>query len=84
MTEPADISPEQRSAERAVFFALLDDRHDPRWSLVELVAALGDPEPTIATALAQLQEHGVALSEGDAILASPCARRLDALGVIAI
>ena len=84
MTQPADISPEQRSAERAVLFQLLDDEHDPRWSRAELVAALGDPEPAIAMALAHLQEHGVALGEGDAILASPCARRLDALWVITI
>jgi len=84
VAQPADISPEQRGAERAVLFQLLDDNHDPRWSRAELVAALGDPEPAIATALEHLQEHGVALGEGNAIFASPCARRLDALWVITI
>lgn len=84
MTQRADVSSEQRNIERALVFHLLDDDHDPRWSLGELVAALGDPEPAIETALARLQEHGVALGEGDTILASPCARRLDGLGVIAI
>jgi hypothetical protein len=84
VTQPAYVSSEQRSAERALLFRLLDDEHDPRWSRAELVAALGDSEPAVATALARLQEHGVALGEGDAILASPCARRLDALWVIAI
>jgi hypothetical protein len=84
VTQPADVSSKQRNIEQALVFHLLDDEHDPRWSLGELVAALGDPEPAIKTALARLQEHGVALGEGDAILASPCARRLDGLGVIAI
>jgi hypothetical protein len=84
VTQPADLSSEQRNIERALVLHLLDDDHDPRWSLGELVAALGDPEPAIETALARLQEHGVALGEGDAILASPCARRLDALELIAI
>lgn len=84
MTQPADVSSEQRNIERALVFHLLDDDHDPRWSLGELVAALGDPEPAIETALARLQEHGVVLGEGDVILASPCAQRLDALELIAI
>jgi 2-keto-4-pentenoate hydratase len=84
VTQPADVSSEQRNIERALVFHLLDDEHNPRWSRAELVAALGDPEPAIETALARLQEHGVALGEGDAILASPCAQRLDALRVIAI
>jgi hypothetical protein len=84
VTQRADLSSEQRNIERALVFHLLDDNRDPRWSLGELVAALGDPEPAIETALARLQEHGVALGEGDAILASPCARRLDALELIAI
>lgn len=84
MTQPANISSEQRSVERALAFHVLDDNHDPRWSLAELAAALGDPEAAIATALAHLQEHGVVLGEGEVIVASPCARRLDTLGVIAI
>jgi hypothetical protein len=84
VSKPADVSSEQRSIERALVLQLLDNEHDPRWSRGELVAALGDPEPAIATALARLQEHGVALGEADAIFVSPCARRLVALGLIAI
>lgn len=83
MNHSADVPPDQRNVERAIVLQLLGDDHDPRWSFSELLE-LGDPELALAAALARLREDGVVLGEGDAILASPCARRLDALGVIAI
>jgi hypothetical protein len=83
MNHSADVSPDQRSVERAIVLQLLSDDHDPRWSLSELLQ-LGDPEAAVAAALTRLRRDGVVLGEGEAILASPCARRLDTLGVIAI
>jgi hypothetical protein len=83
MHRSAGVPSEQRSVERAVVLQLLGEDHDPRWSFSEL-CELGDPEPVLVAALARLREDGVVIGEGDALFASPCARRLDALGVIAI
>jgi hypothetical protein len=83
MNHSADESPDQRNVERAIVLQLLSEDHDRRWSFSEFLE-LGDPEASLAVALARLRQDGVALGEGYAILASPCARRLDALGVIAI
>lgn len=85
MTQPADVPPDHAKVERAIVFQLLRDDRDERWSPAELAGELDDVERSaLATALERLQEHEVVLACPDAILASPSARRLDALGVIGI
>jgi hypothetical protein len=85
VTQHADVPPDQRKLERAIVLLLLSDNHGARCSRAELSAALGDFEPsTLAAALGHLQDCGVLLVESDMILASPCARRLDALELIGI
>jgi hypothetical protein len=83
MNDSADLSPDQHSVERAIVLQLLSEDHDPRWSFSELLE-LGDSETALAAALARLRQDGVVLDERDAVLVSPCARRLDTLGVIAV
>jgi len=85
MTQPADVPPDHAKVERAIILQLLRDDHAERWSLTALAAELHDVERcALSTALERLQEYGVVHVWTDAILASSSARRLDALGGIAI
>jgi hypothetical protein len=85
MTQPADVPHDQAKVERAIVFQLLRDDHDERWARGELAVELDDVERSaVEAALERLQEHGVVLARPDAIVASPSARLLDALGVIGI
>jgi hypothetical protein len=86
MTEHPGVPPDHRRIERAIVLQLLRDDHDERWSCTELHAALDNIEPSaLAEALERLERHGVALTpSADAILASPCARRLDELELIGV
>jgi Na+-translocating ferredoxin:NAD+ oxidoreductase RnfC subunit len=83
MTQPADVPPDHAKVERAIVFQLLRDDLDERWSLTGLADELDVERSALASALERLQQHGV-VAGGDAIGAAPAARRLDALGVIAI
>ncbi len=71
--------------QRAIIIKLLDEEHPRPWTLPELQQASTDIEPhIIAEALALLAAANVALQEGEAIRASQCALRLDALGMVSI
>jgi DNA-binding HxlR family transcriptional regulator len=86
MTEHPGVSPDHRRVERAIVLQLLRDDHDKQWSRTELQTRLNDVEPAaLASALERLEQQGVVLvRSADAILASPCARHIDALGLIGI
>jgi hypothetical protein len=86
MTEHPGLSPDHRRVERAIVLQLLRDDHDTQWSRTDLQARLNDVEPAaLAHALKRLERQGVVLVRAaDAIMASPCARHLDALGLIGI
>ncbi len=85
MTQQAGVPPDQRKLERAIVLLLLSDNHDARCAHTELSAAFGDFEPsTLTAALGHLQECDVLHAESDTIRASPCARRLDELGLIGV
>jgi hypothetical protein len=86
MTEHPGVPPDHRKVERAIVLQLLRHDHDERWSRTELQAALDNIEPSaLAQALERLERHGVALvPSGEAIVASPCARRLDELELIGL
>jgi hypothetical protein len=72
-------------AERAVALQVLRGDHHERWSRAELEQAVSDIEPAaVSDALVRLAADGVMVLDGDRVLASPCAMRLDALGLIAI
>jgi hypothetical protein len=73
------------AAERAVALQVLRDDHPEGWSRSELERAVSDIEPlAIDEALARLAAAGVVVLDGESIRASECAKRLDALDLIAV
>jgi hypothetical protein len=75
---------ESRRLERAIILQLLSEQVAARLSRAQLAAALGNTEETLAGPLQSLAEAGAIHSEGSEVWASEAARRLDALGLIAI
>jgi Fe2+ or Zn2+ uptake regulation protein len=76
---------EEEGTQRVVVLQLLRDDHASRWSRAELERELDDADPaTIGVALERLSEQGIVRVEGEHTWASPCARHLDALGLICI
>jgi hypothetical protein len=74
-----------RRTQRALVLQLLRDDHDESWPRSELEAEFGDTgAQVIACALAGLREAGVVEFEGDALSASPAARRLHELALIGV
>lgn len=84
MPDRSAVRREERRVERAIVLWLLaadPDRHrTPR----ALAHALETDTATIALAVEQMQQHGLVLPITGTVLASPCTRRLDALGLIAV
>jgi hypothetical protein len=77
--------PSDPRIERAIVLQLLRDDHDERWSRTELQAEAGDVEPSaLGSAVEHLERHDVVVTLDGRVLASPCARHLDELGLIAI
>jgi DNA-binding HxlR family transcriptional regulator len=86
MTEHPGLPHDHRKVERAIVLQLLRNDHDEQWSRTDLQARLKHIEPAaLAHALERLEQQGVVVVRpADAILASPCARHIDALGLIGI
>ena len=85
MTEHHPSRPEPRSIERAIVLQLLRDDHDERWSRTELETELNDVEPLVLSdTIADLERHGVAVVQGEHVVASRCARHLDELGLVSV
>jgi hypothetical protein len=73
---------EHRRLDRAIVLELLDQRE--RWPRDELAAAVRVDRAVLDSALERLQADGVAVFDGDEVLASRCARRIDALELIGV
>jgi hypothetical protein len=72
-----------RRTERSLVLIVLD--HPERCSRAELEIELHDIEPLLlCNALAHLHAEGVVILDGETVTASPCARHMDALGVIGV
>ena len=85
MTEHPQPNAEPRRVERAVVLQLLRDDHDEQWSRAELEAEVNDVEPLVlSSAIAELERRGVVVAQGEHVVASPCARRLDELGLVGV
>lgn len=85
MTEHPQPHAEPRSIERAIILQLLRDDHDERWSRAELEAEVNDVEPSVLrNAIADLEHQGVVVAQDEHVLASPCARHLDELGLVGV
>ena len=77
-------SDEHRRLDRAIVLELLSEDHDERWQCDELAAAVRVDRSVLDSALERLQADGVAVIEGEEVLASRCARRIDELELIGI
>ncbi len=77
-------SDEHRRLERAIVLELLSEDHDERWAREELAASLRTDHLVLDAALERLRAEGVLLLDGEDVLASPCARRIDALELIGV
>lgn len=77
-------SDEHRRLERAIVLELLSEDHDERWPREELAASLRADRSTFDAAVEGLSDEGVVLLDGEDVLASPCARRIDALELIGV
>jgi hypothetical protein len=76
---------QEEGAQHVIVLQMMREDHEPRWSRRELERELYDVDPeAIGVALERLWEQGVVQMEGDRVWASPCARHLDALGLIGI
>ena len=75
-------SDEHRRLDKAIVLELLDDRE--RWSRDELAAAVHVDRSVLDSAIERLTPDGVAVPDGEDVLASRCARRIDALDLIGI
>ncbi|MGA8111958.1 MAG: hypothetical protein WB974_21120 [Acidobacteriaceae bacterium] len=85
MTEHPQPHAELRGIERAIILQLLRDDHDEQWSRAELEAEVDDVPPSVlSSAIAELERQGVVVAQGEHVLASPCARHLDELGLIGV
>jgi hypothetical protein len=74
-------SNEHRRLEKAIVLELLDRE---RWPRDELTAAVCVERSVLDGALERLQADGIAVIHGEEVLASRCARRIDALDLIGI
>jgi hypothetical protein len=77
-------SDEHRRLERAIILELLSEDHDERWPREELAASLRVDRSALDAAVERLYAEGVLLLDGEVVLASPCARRIDALELIGV
>jgi DNA-binding MarR family transcriptional regulator len=77
-------SDEHRRLERAIVLTLLAEDHDERRPREELAGSLRVDRPILDAALERLSDDGVLLLDGEYVLASPCARRIDALELIGV
>jgi len=75
-------SDEHRRLDRAIVLELLEDRE--RWTRDQLAAAVRVDRAVLDRALERMQADGVAVIDGEDVLASRCARRIDELDLIGI
>jgi hypothetical protein len=76
---------DEQGTQHVIVLQVLRDDHPDRWTLTELASEADHIDPAaIATALARLGDQGVVERDDEELWASPCARHIDALGLIAI
>lgn len=73
------------TAGRAIVLQVLRDDHEEWWTRAELLEEVDDIDPAIVNAeLMRLADEGALLIDGERVKASPCARCMDALRLVAI
>jgi predicted transcriptional regulator len=83
MTEQSWAGADRR-IERAIVLVLLNETDKPRYSCAQLARALQADVAAIEHALGRLSETGLIGRAGGELWASPAARHMDELGLIAI
>jgi DNA-binding GntR family transcriptional regulator len=83
MTEQSSASTDRR-LERAIVLALLSEKDESRYSCAQLARALGASVHALEHALGRLAETGLIGRADSELWASPAARHMDELGLIAI
>ena len=83
MIEQSSASTDRR-LERAIVLVLLSETDDSRYSCAQLARALGASAHALEHALGRLTETGLISRTGGELWASPAARHMDELGLIAI
>ncbi len=85
MTDEQQGWTDEEQVERAIVLQVLRDDHPERWTRAELEIEVFDFDPfTVNEALTRLVADGVVILDGERVRASACARRIDALELIAI
>jgi DNA-binding GntR family transcriptional regulator len=83
MTEQSPASTDRR-LERAIVLVLLSEKDESRYSCAQLARALGASVHALEHALGRLAETGLIGRTDSELWASPAARHMDELGLIAI
>jgi DNA-binding MarR family transcriptional regulator len=73
-----------RPLERAIVLALLSEKDESRYSCAQLARVLQADASALERALGRLSETGLIGRAGGELWASPAARHMDELGLIAI
>ncbi len=72
-------------AGRAIILQVLRSDHEVRWTPADLRYEISDLQPeALGGALERLRREGVVVPRGKSVVASRCARHLDALGMVAV
>lgn len=83
--ESNQVRPGDEGTERALLYQLLRDDRPEWWSRGDLLSELYDVDPdAIGKAVISLAAVAVLVLDGEHVRASAAARRIDALGMIAI
>jgi hypothetical protein len=74
-----------KMAQHVIVLQVLRDDHPERWTRRELERESPDLDPrAICDGLARLAAEGVVILDGETVMASPCARHMDALELIGV
>jgi DNA-binding MarR family transcriptional regulator len=83
MTEQSLVGADRR-IERAIVLVLLSEKDESRYSCAQLARALQADVSALERALGRLSETGLIGRAGGELWASPAARHMDELGLIAV
>lgn len=73
-----------RSLQRVIVGVLLGEEHDGPWTREHLAANAHADRSVLDQALERLQADQIAVLDGERVLPSRCARRLEELGLIGV
>lgn len=81
VTHPTDLTGGQPQAEQAIMMLLLSDEHQGPWTRSEIELELSATPLDVSDALADLHGSGLLHLQGELVIASRAARRMDELEI---